>query len=319
MPNEVAKREEAITAIERLSKEAEALDVFGTKADFAVAIQAAQLVGEIEKWLNTEEIKDSISKLAGTPLGFKTDKKDNQPMYDWPVVRQCATHALISGLGMVGNQFNIIKGQMYVTKEGLFKKLHDIPDLTYSIVPGVTRMDSAGKKGIVPVMIYWTWHGKENEQAIDIPVQNIHEGSVDQAVGKAIRKARKWLFEDVTSTEVRDGEIGDSITIDAASVTVTDAPQPPPVSEARVPGGPPASTTTDPKPTCSESWARCDPPWHSDVSSLGPPELVVRALRDRGKAYTSVKQIPADIAAELLVDDAFRAEVSALADLGGQQ
>ena len=56
-----------------------------------------------------------VRSMENTPLGFKTDKEGGYPDH---VLRDCVIMAMLDSLGFSGNQFNIIAGQYYVTKEG---------------------------------------------------------------------------------------------------------------------------------------------------------------------------------------------------------
>lgn len=56
-----------------------------------------------------------LRSMENTPLGFRTDKEGGYPDH---VLRDVMIMAMLDGLGFSGNQFNIIAGQYYVTKEG---------------------------------------------------------------------------------------------------------------------------------------------------------------------------------------------------------
>jgi hypothetical protein len=56
-----------------------------------------------------------VRSMENTPLGFRTDKEGGYPDH---VLRDCVIMAMLDSLGFSGNQFNIIAGQYYVTKEG---------------------------------------------------------------------------------------------------------------------------------------------------------------------------------------------------------
>jgi hypothetical protein len=56
-----------------------------------------------------------VRSMENTPLGFRTDKEGGYPDH---VLRDCVIMAMLDGLGFAGNQFNVIAGAYYVTKEG---------------------------------------------------------------------------------------------------------------------------------------------------------------------------------------------------------
>ena len=87
--------------------------------------------------------KEIIGRAAGHKWGFSTDQ--NKPngggsTYPSDVVIPCFCEALLQKLKPVGNEFNIIKGSTYVTKEGWTGKLMRLPGVTeVDIAPGVIR------------------------------------------------------------------------------------------------------------------------------------------------------------------------------------
>ena len=84
---------------------------------------------EVLKTLLTPEYMAPIMNLQGNRLGFKTDK-DKSGGYPIDHVKNCLIEAVLTGLQPVGNQFNIIAGQMYATKEGLGYLLQTNPTST---------------------------------------------------------------------------------------------------------------------------------------------------------------------------------------------
>jgi hypothetical protein len=56
-----------------------------------------------------------LRSMENTPLGFRTDKEGGYPDH---VLRDVMIMAMLDGLGFSGNQFNVIAGAYYVTKEG---------------------------------------------------------------------------------------------------------------------------------------------------------------------------------------------------------
>lgn len=66
----------------------------------------------------TPEAMGVVSKLAGSSLGFKTD----QP-YGADVLRDVVIAAVLNGVSIVGNEFNVVAGEFYVAKNGWKRKL----------------------------------------------------------------------------------------------------------------------------------------------------------------------------------------------------
>jgi hypothetical protein len=159
----------------------------------------------------TKEYMKPIMNLQGNKLGFKTDK-DTSTGYPEEVVKNCLIEAVLFGLQPCGNQFNIIAGNMYATKEGCGYLLSKIQGLQYDIVPELPRMND--KSAAVVMNIQWTINGITNTKKLDIPVKvNAYMGT-DAVIGKATRKARKWLFDTITGCELPEGDSSENDTLE---------------------------------------------------------------------------------------------------------
>jgi len=159
----------------------------------------------------TKEYMKPIMNLQGNKLGFKTDK-DTSGGYSEEVVKNCLIEAVLFGLQPCGNHFNIIAGNMYATKEGCGYLLSKIQGLQYDIVPELPRMND--KSAAVVMNIQWTINGVTNTKKLDIPVKvNAYMGT-DAVIGKATRKARKWLFDTITGCELPEGDSSENDTLE---------------------------------------------------------------------------------------------------------
>lgn len=173
---------------------------------FRKAYLIAEATGKLQTMLTSEYMKP-IMAMQGMKLGFLTDKKDSG--YPENVVKLCLIEAVLTGVQPYGNQFNIIAGNMYVTKEGFGYLLGNIKGLNYNIVPGLPRINAAKDGAAVEMKIKWTINGQANEQVMDIAVKMNSFMGVDAAIGKATRKARAWLFAALTGVEVGEGDVQD--------------------------------------------------------------------------------------------------------------
>lgn len=155
--------------------------------------------------LLTPEYMQPIMALQGSKLGFKADKE-----YGLPVVKACVKEAVLTGVQVVGNHFNIIAGNCYITKEGFGYLLGNTPGLEYKIVPGLPRISNDGKSAAIEMKITWKQGGgEEKTQALEIPIRVNSMMGVDAIIGKATRKARAWLYNTLNDTEVGDGDVED--------------------------------------------------------------------------------------------------------------
>ena len=171
--------------------------VFG----FEKAYLVSNAITEIKTLLTPEYMKP-IMELQGNKLGFKSDK-----VYSEDIVKNCLIEAVLYGLQPTGNQFNIIAGNMYATKEGCGYLLSKIQGLNYDIIPELPRIKD--NSGAVVMNVEWTLNGVTKTKKIDIPIKVNNYMGTDAVIGKATRKARKWLFDTITGSEIPEGDISD--------------------------------------------------------------------------------------------------------------
>ncbi len=98
--------------------------------------------------LLTKEIMADIMQLQGKAIGFKTDK-DSEGGYPLEKVREVVVQALIRKCRVTGNEFNIIAGNFYPTKEGFERLLREFPGLTNLQI-------SLGVPPTPPQMAHWS-------------------------------------------------------------------------------------------------------------------------------------------------------------------
>lgn len=173
---------------------------------FAKAFQIANATRELQSLLTTEYMKP-IMALQNNRLGFKTDR-DPQG-YPEDVVKNCLIEAVLTGVQPHGNQFNIIAGNMYVTKEGFGYLLAKFPGLKYELIPALPRINAESTSAAVDITIKWKLAGESREEVIPIPVKMNKFMGTDAVLGKATRKARAWLYNTISGTEIADGDAVD--------------------------------------------------------------------------------------------------------------
>jgi len=174
---------------------------------FEKAYKMSKAIGEIKLLLNAEFMKP-IMELQGTSLGFKTDK-DKEGGYPIEVVKKCLIEAVFMGVQPYGNMFNIIASNTYLTKEGLGYLLKGIEGLKYVISFELPRINPQSTSAAVVAKLSWTYKSDNGTQSIDIPVKmNAYMGT-DAVLGKALRKARKWLYDYITGSDIPEGDISD--------------------------------------------------------------------------------------------------------------
>ena len=170
-------------------------------SQFKRTLLVSTAMGELQNLL-TPKIMAPIMNLQNKSLGFRTDNPNGYPV---DVVRDCLIEATLKGVYPVGNEFNIIAGRCYITKEGYFHKLHDIPNFSWVEIPGIPR--NVGDNGaIIKVTLEWTYNGKSSTKELELAIRVNRGMGADAIIGKALRKARAWLYTTITGQDIGDGE-----------------------------------------------------------------------------------------------------------------
>ena len=174
---------------------------------FEKAFRIAKATTRLRELLTTQYM-EPIMALQGSRLGFKTDKDDSGG-YPVHVVKDCLIEAVLSGVQPFGNQFNIIAGNCYITKEGMGQLLSKLSGLEYDIIPSLPRINGERTSSAIVMKISWTFNGKSEAREIDLPIRMNKAMGTDAVIGKATRKARAWLFSKLTGVEIGEGDVQD--------------------------------------------------------------------------------------------------------------
>jgi len=195
----------------------------------AKALVTARAIRQLKELLTDEVMKD-IMVLMNSPLGFRTDRpnKTDSTYYKLEVVRECVLQALLRGIRVVGNEFNIIAGNLYVTKEGFERLLADLPGLTnLKTQVGVPQNFSEGS--LVPARAEWDWQGVHDEMIWEeketgdyrIPVRVNGGMGVDAVLGKAKSKIARNIYARITGTKLAVEDEAEDV-VPATKVAATD-------------------------------------------------------------------------------------------------
>ena len=199
-------------------------DAWLMEGNFARTIAYGMAVAELREALN-EKVMKALMKLKNSKMGFRTDEGPKVSPYSMETVRDCVIEAATLGLQCVGNQFNMLGGNMYVTKEGftfllrqLVKqgRLQDMrfvfhpAEIKESSTQGVSRSGEVYQKiereGLVKVEVSCVFDGKPVEECLEFVIRVNAGMSQDAVLGKAERKAKAWLYNHLTDQAVSDGE-----------------------------------------------------------------------------------------------------------------
>ncbi|WP_430611562.1 hypothetical protein [Flavobacterium sp. JP2137] len=175
--------------------------------DFQKAFVMAGAIERIRELL-TPEVMKPIMALQGSKLGFRTDK-DKTGGYTMLEVKECLIESLLLGLQPYGNEWNIIGGNMYPTREGFGSVLDKIEGLRYNIsYPKIIQSQDKLTANVV-CKIDWQLNGDSKTQTIDFPVKSNAYATADALIGKAERKSRRWLYNHIKGTDISDGDATD--------------------------------------------------------------------------------------------------------------
>jgi hypothetical protein len=175
---------------------------------FERAYATANAIQKLQELLTPEYLKP-IMALQGNRLGVKTDK-DKSGGYPADVFKNCLIEAVLMGLQPYGNEFNIIAGNTYATKEGVGRLLATWKGLKYSLICGVPKPNPDGKSAVVEVTIKWTINNESKEELIPISIKMDAYTSVDAMIGKATRKGRAWLLSAISGIEIVEADVTDA-------------------------------------------------------------------------------------------------------------
>lgn len=189
-------------------RDASAIDIVN---NFGAAFNAARVITLLREALTDEVMARVFMPLMNTKVGFRTDrdgKPDKQgrvkPLYDVLTVRDAIIDAAIIGLLPTGNQFNIISGTMYPTKEGYTVLLKKI-GAKYVIDVQQDRSQNPAFAEF-PCKITYSYNGEKNSLTINATVRRDQYSSNDQLRGKAERRAKKALYEYLTGTDYGEAD-----------------------------------------------------------------------------------------------------------------
>lgn len=194
------------------------VDEFGPAAvqkldDIAKAFKVAEGVQKVRAIVL--QAAPQILPLQGSALGFRTDK-DKDGGYPPAVVAECATEALLRGLRLTGNEWNIIGGRCYVAQAGLARLVAELPGLTdLELAPAVPVMKEGG--AIVEYAAQWKLGPTAMALKRSIPVRVNNGMGADAILGKAKRKMLAAIHERVTGSTISDGEVDDAPLLPAAA------------------------------------------------------------------------------------------------------
>ena len=194
--------EKPFLEIETVSNEYHSL-ISDSRNDFFKMAITAKAFGAMKSLL-TDKIVSGFKHLENSKLGFKTDRKDGYPI---DVVRSCLIEAHLNGVRVIGNEFNIIAGQTYITKEGFIGKMQRCDGFkNVRLNIGVPMVNQSESRAIIKCSATWEYHGTQDSLECEIPVRWDKYSSDDALIGKAERKLRARIWNQATGDIMQDGD-----------------------------------------------------------------------------------------------------------------
>lgn len=186
------------------------LGTLNSLGQFEQTFKMAAGIQALDALMTAGMMKD-IMALQGRPIGFRTDK-DASGGYPLDVVKDCVIEAVIRGLRTVGNEFNIIAGRLYITKEGMARLVKEYPGLAnLKLNLGVPSTQIGG--ALVECTASWSVDGTPSQLTRIIPIRVNKGMGADAILGKATRKLLASVYGQLTGSEHALPE-GDVIDVD---------------------------------------------------------------------------------------------------------
>ncbi len=158
--------------------------------------------------LITPAMMEDVVALQNKPIGFRTDKDGGYPI---DVLKSCIIEAVLRGLRTVGNEFNIIAGRLYITKEGMARLVSEYPGMTQlKLEFGVPGTNASG--ALVNCSATWFVNGVADKLERTIPIRVNKGMGCDAILGKATRKLLASVYGRLTGSEhgVPEGDVMDA-------------------------------------------------------------------------------------------------------------
>lgn len=192
----------ALIEMETLVKE-RSLANLAKMGSIARALILSETVNKLRTYIRAQ--LPMILPLMGTRLGFLTDKdkprkgQQYEPYHN-DIVVDCCCEALLRGLYLTGNEFNIIAGGCMTVKNGyarLLKELPSVSDLDLHI--GIPQAKGGGV--IIACEAQWRIDGTPVHIKREYPLKQDAWTTLDALMGKAERRLYRDIYNRSTGSQ----------------------------------------------------------------------------------------------------------------------
>lgn len=181
--------------------------------DFGIQLRLASYMQQIHENI-TDEFLKPIMFLQGKGFGYLTDK-DDKGGYPAHIIKNVIVEAIIHGFRPTGNEFNIINGRFYATKQGFERIVYQNPNLEKLEIKNEPSQTQTGNWKVTFKVTYKMKNciPETFEEVFPIPGnKGSFQFGVDNILGKAYRKIYKSVHNRITrGFMVSDGDINDEI------------------------------------------------------------------------------------------------------------
>ena len=132
-----------------------------------------------------EKPLEIIKSLMNTGIGFKTDRPNDKcrEVYSDEIIKNCVVQAIMHGLRIHGNEFNILGGNFYATKEGLDRIVHNNPLLEEKVKDKVKSFRQDDKTGIWGITFEYTYKLKgESKVTEEIKMEHFSQNEPTKTI-----------------------------------------------------------------------------------------------------------------------------------------
>lgn len=186
------------------------------RARMQVPFIRARAVRELEKAI-TDELLTDIVALQNHPMGFKTDRQPGKSSpYSKAELRPVVVQALSMGASFDGNEFNVLAGNLYLTKEYYSRQCKDVGVRELKVhlgSPARQKFDEKSFLFLVAASATWRfadrlmsleWDVIEGESDNRLIVKGYSTSSIDEIHGKCRRRVLKAIFEEVSGISLEE-------------------------------------------------------------------------------------------------------------------
>ncbi len=229
----------SMNELDNIQKETTALSNSAARS-FSDAYKYALVAQRVMNALTVEVLTVALLPLRNKDFGWR---EDTPGKYQLDQLRDVFTSAILYGALPTNNEILIISGRFYPQKNFFTRKLAEYPGLTELVLkPSKVNLNPQG--ALVEYTATWNYKGQvmsmERTGASAIPVRLNQGQGADAALGKAERKMKAAIYNQLSGSTFAEGEAEDMVDVGSGKfvgggVVVEDVTEAQPKLEAPAP------------------------------------------------------------------------------------